>query len=126
MKTGLFVSGGIFLLIFLTTFIGRSGSPILCPDTGKIVYYYQGNLNEASTPGVQVKGEDFKPVFGVKQPKQVPLVCPGTETPLNGFEYWFWARGYEKPKMVYPGYTFLTKENDKSVWKPVDISKWED
>lgn len=55
-------------------------------------------------------------------------ICSKDNAPLNGYQYWFWSRGRNLPKMNYPAETYLIKMDGKFVWHPygLDLSDFEE
>jgi hypothetical protein len=112
------------LLLFISVSETRSDESrlIYCPEGKTAVYLYTGPVIEAST---EVKAEYFRPVDeNVENPKETdPMNCPGTDVPLNGYEWWFWKRGRPLPKLTFPGaVTLLTKdEQGNFLWWPWEL-----
>ena len=98
-----------YLIIFLSVLwcIGNftvktyAETPIYCPETKELVYYYK---YENVEPGTIVYASDFRPAReDIPQPIETdPMVCPGTDIPLNGYVWWFWEKGYPKPRIAHP------------------------
>jgi len=111
-------------IILLSASTLEAITEIYCPSTRELAYYYLGDLfapveTFKDKPFLQ---EDFLNLDGT--PVHGKSVCPKTEVPINGFEWWFYKRGYNIPKIVYnSGYTFLTKDEEGNfVWKPYDLN----
>ena len=55
------------------------------------------------------------------------MVCPLCKAPLNGYEFWFWNKKRDLPKMVYNAITLLTKDKDGNfIWIPYEVVMDED
>lgn len=115
----------IAVLLFFSVSETRSDESrlIYCPEGETAVYLYTGPVIEPST---HVKAEYFTPVErNVPQPTEKDeMVCPGTDVPLNGYEWWFWKRGQPLPRLTFPGaVTLLTKdEQGNFVWWPWELN----
>jgi hypothetical protein len=96
----------IFTLVLAITVF--ADIPIYCPKEKIHLYDY---LKDEIPKGELLKAWDFKPVNeNIPQPKESdPMVCPLCGAPLNGYEYWFWSRGRSLPRLIYPAFTFMTK-----------------
>lgn len=95
-------------------------SIIYCPETLEPLYETTYDLS-TRTGNDPVLAEDFKPVSEyIPQPVNgTRMVCPGTNIPLNGFEYFYWKRGYSLPKLAYQAVSLLTKDKKGNfVWLP--------
>ena len=96
-----------FASLMLMCSVVKADWNIYCPDTKEVVYIYKGDFKDFNYSDFIPNPEDGS-----------RMVCPGTQIPLNGFEYFFWKKGYTLPKMAYNAVSLLTKENGEFVWKP--------
>lgn len=117
---------GIFMALIVTNVFGEAEfveKVVYCPETKEAVYEYKGPRIRQDTI---VKAEYFRPLKeGVKQPtERDAMVCPGMNAPLNGFEWWFWARGRHLPRLTFPGAVTLLTKNDQGdlEWWPWELS----
>ena len=106
----------VITFIYLNT--ADAKTPIYCPDTKELLYYWAFDVVDAKADA-QIKAEDFTPIDGVPSPSpNDPMVCPGTDTPLNGFEFVANRHGINM-RMVYPVVSLLTKtDSGEFVWFP--------
>lgn len=94
---------------------------IYCAECKKKILVYQ----KESLPldGVYDKA-DFVSVSKNKkfEKSAEKFICPYDGAPLNGYEYWFWVKGYPAPKMMLSVGTFHVKLKDgKFGWLPSEV-----
>ena len=115
----------LFLLIFFLTTNSYADIAIYCPHCHKHLYDYKKDEIPRPIDGkVQIYAADFIPASSdIKAPTEdSEMVCPFDQAPLNGWEYWFWAKKRSLPRMSYPAISLLTKDKDgKFIWLPDDI-----
>lgn len=110
----------LFLFVSFEVFAEKE---VYCPATKELVYYYKYDVKPG--PGETFKASDFRPAKeGVLQPVEGDyFVCPETDVPMNGFEYWFYERKRSLPKMAFNAVTFLTKdEHGNFIWWPHEVN----
>ena len=117
----------IIILFFILTGVCNADIGIYCPKCHKHLYDYkkddihlppQGSLDNG------LRAKDFVPTdISIPIPvENTRFICPFDDAPLNGWEYWFWERGRDLPKMVYPAVTVMIKDKDGNlVWYPDDV-----
>src|SRR3990167_2823174 len=112
----------LFLLSLLGIFSLGSAAmaemEIYCPETKELVYYYKYDEIEG---GTAVLASDFRPANDIiPQPiNGERLVCPGTDIPLNGWEYESWKNGLPMPKFFYYTISLMTKDKEGNfIWVP--------
>ena len=102
---------------------------IYCSFCKKQIYTYKGDIVKDAilkTPldkGKFIKKDKKANELIENVDVNMLLVCPHDNAPLNGYLYWAWSRKYELPKLIYPAFTFLTKDKDKNfVWIPEEVT----
>ena len=113
----------LFLLSLLGIFsLGSTAMAemeIYCPETKELVYYYKYDEVEN---GRELIPSDFRPADDAIPQlinRGARLVCPGTDIPLNGWEYESWKLGLPMPKFFYDAISLMTKDKEGNfIWVP--------
>lgn len=112
----------IFLILSLfSVFIGNAFADIgiYCPKCHRHLYDY--TASELTLAGMNLT-ENFKAVDAPREPlPDDAMRCPFDYAPLNGYQFWFWDKGYAEPKMMFQGMTLLTKQGEEFVWSPYPV-----
>lgn len=108
----------LFTTFFVLIACQAQALGIYCPHCYKHLYEYE--FDELDIDRTQA--QYFRAVEAPENPKDTDrFICPFDETPLNGYEFWFWIRGLKPTEIRYPAITVLTKQGDKFVWHPYDV-----
>jgi len=101
---------------------------IYCPNCKTHLYDYVGSEEPLRT-GINLSASDFHSVIdGVIDPVDGDdTICPLCKSPLNGYEYWFWSKKREVPRMAYSVLTFYIEDRVGNLkWYPFDLLLDED
>ena len=108
----------ILIIMLLCSYALASQSiEIYCPHCKEHLYTYQG----AEFPGnILPPREELIKEYDVGRPRD--FVCPFCGAPLNGWEYHFWKKGMNLPKMRAKVHTVWIKTEDGFEWYPYKLN----
>lgn len=118
-----------FLLFFLNinVMLVSADMEVYCPFCKEHIYNYK---KDTIASNEIVAAEDFEGVGDILSPDDHDeMICPICGAPINGYEYWFWSRGYQPTRMVFPAVSLYFKNADGTFeWKPeeVDLEDYSD
>lgn len=119
---------GIGLVILLLAVSCFADVEIYCPECKTHLYNYKkdeiARYDNTLARQPKVLASDMQTVGIWPNPKERDkAICPLCTAPLNGWEYWAWKNGYQKPTFQLYVISLMTKIDGKFVWVPYDVPK---